>query len=197
MWPWLIGILFPIQCLGCGTYDVWLCAHCIPDLPGEYHHPVLKKALHIMKYGGGKPIAVILGQTLAHRIPEASYDVIVPVPMYWKKRWARGYNQAQIIAEQFPKPVWPALKKIRATQAQATLNRQDRLKNLTGSFTINQPYAQYITGRRVLLIDDVYTTGTTTQLCTNLLYQAGAKQVQVAVLAYSANFKSTEIVSTS
>lgn len=148
-----------------------------------YQVPLLQRAIQLMKYQGYPGICVVLGQALAARIPNDRYDIVVPVPMHWLKRWQRGYNQTQLLAQQFPQPVWPALKKVRSTHSQAGLNRQQRQHNLTGSFQVVPWLQAELIGKRVLLIDDVYSTGATTEACTTQLLRAGVASVQIAVVA--------------
>lgn len=189
MLNWLLGIIFPIRCLGCRQYDQWLCASCVRAMPkpgqaiGFYRQPALKRAIHLLKYNGYKGIGKQLGAQLAAHLAVASYDVVVPVPLHWLRQLTRGYNQAAVLAEQFPKPVWPALQKTKRTRVQATLNRQERQHNLTGAFQLDPWYRRQIQGQRVLLVDDVLSTGATTQACTAVLLAGGAVSVQVAAIA--------------
>lgn len=191
---WLFGWLFPLQCLGCKSYDQWICAQCLtlpapPIYQGHvyalsyYHQPILKAAIHQLKYAGSPGIAEPLGRALVKRIPTNCYDLVIPVPLHWQRRWQRGYNQTQLLAQQFPKPVWTILQKRRRTKSQATLNRADRQTNLQNAFSVPEAYRQLITGQRVLLIDDVYSTGATTEACTAALRAAGASQVLIGVVA--------------
>ncbi len=186
---WLIGLLFPTRCLGCKRYDDWLCPHCMASWPrvdgalSYYQVPLLQRAIHLMKYKGYAGISQTLGRALASHIPVDGYDIIVPVPMHWRKRWQRGYNQTMLLAQQFPKPVWPALKKVRATRSQAGLNKVERQHNLTGSFQVTAYFKQALMNKRVLLLDDVYSTGATTRACATQLLKAGVASVDIAVVA--------------
>lgn len=106
-------------------------------------------------------------------IPE--FDIVVPVPIHWRRRCDRGFNQSELICEGFsPFSVeTKALKRIRATRPQVGLTRAQRLNNLKGAFAAS-PVAD---GRRVLLVDDVFTSGGTATACAEALKQAGAIHV--------------------
>ena len=112
-------------------------------------------------------------------------DFILPVPMHRKKLRERGFNQslelAKIFAQKIDVPVIKrGFEKQRHTPAQSTLNRAERLVNLKGSFLIS---TDVIRNKKILLLDDIMTTGTTLKECTQTLLQGGAKQVQVLFLA--------------
>lgn len=111
-------------------------------------------------------------------------DVLVPVPMRPRSVLRRGFNQsmelARILSREFQVPLEPlGLMKIRNTQAQSTLGRKARLSNVRGAFQAHSS----LQGKRVLLVDDVITTGATLRACTKACLQAGADQVEVLVLA--------------
>ena len=124
-------------------------------------------------------------QTVRPYLPLWKPDCLIPVPMHRKKIQARGYNQAEILARkisQYSKiPVNPRLvKKIRPTSDQKTLSRAARRKNLHGAFRL---YGDVSTIHTVLLIDDIYTTGSTVSEITTLLKQAGIREVYILTLA--------------
>lgn len=102
------------------------------------------------------------------------FDIIVPVPLYWKRYAQRWFNQAQVMADQIGelsgKPVVNLLKKNTNTQSQSTLNRAQRLLNLEHSFELSMSTTKY-SGKTILLIDDVMTTGTTLKTCAKVLLQ--------------------------
>jgi ComF family protein len=114
-----------------------------------------------------------------------SCDLIVPVPLHrWRLLW-RGYNQAALLANALGriarKPAVPdALVRTRATPSQGHMDRNARRRNVGGAFKVHRPHV--VTGKRVLLIDDVLTTGATAEGCTRALLAAGAKTVDVLVL---------------
>jgi len=111
-------------------------------------------------------------------------DLIVPVPLHWRRRWTRGFNQTELIADQLgaalSTPVaMRALRRTKATTAQQRLDARTRARNLRGAFTLHQPVA----GLRVALVDDVVTTGATATELTKLLLKGGATTVELWALA--------------
>lgn len=113
-------------------------------------------------------------------------SVLVPVPLYKKKIKIRGYNQAEELAKELSKilqvPVIPdVLAKIKNTAPQMELKKDEREKNLLGSFIVKNPSA--IAQSKVFLVDDVYTTGLTMEECAKTLREAGAKQVWGIIIA--------------
>src|SRR5580692_5452973 len=97
---------------------------------------------------------------------EQGFDVIVPMPLHWRKRWQRGFNQSELLAREIGRrintPVENALRRVRNTAAQAGLTSAKRRLNVSGAFQARKHAAvDAINGRRVLLIDDVMTTGAT------------------------------------
>ena len=115
-------------------------------------------------------------------------DVIVPIPLARTRLLSRRFNQAQLLAREIArrsrKPVLPmALKRVRATAHQVGLTRLQRERNVAGAFAINNAYAPQISGRAILLVDDVMTTGATASAAAKVLKAAGAQRVDVLVLA--------------
>lgn len=132
------------------------------------------------------PLAKQLSTYLEFAIPnDDRYDAVVPVPLHWKKRWSRGFNQAELLARPVAKrrgiPVLNALCRRKSTEVQASLTMAARRKNVQGAF-LARPGAK-LQGKRILLIDDVMTTGATAGACAMALKRAGAASVTLAVLA--------------
>ncbi|HEY6369996.1 MAG TPA: ComF family protein [Candidatus Sulfotelmatobacter sp.] len=166
----------------------------------------LRELIHLLKYNGVRPAAKVLGRMLAealsaldldfeHAMFERSmYDqqpiLMVPVPRYTSKRRQREFNQAELIArtalKSYPEPerlqlAEGLLLRTRDTHSQVGLTSHPRRENLRGAFAVTR--AAEVTGRDVLLVDDVYTTGTTAAECARVLRRAGARQVWVATVA--------------
>ena len=161
----------------------------------------LRELIHLLKYNGVRPAASVLGRMLAETIAtlEPAFDqprmfdrpiAVIPVPLYKAKLRQRGFNQAQLIVmaalKLFPASarfelVTGVLLRTRDTQSQIGLTSHQRRENLRGAFAV--PRAEEITGREVILVDDVYTTGTTASECARVLRRAGASQVWVATVA--------------
>jgi ComF family protein len=154
---------------------------------GHFRDPIWKEIIHRYKYSGisaaGTELAELLAVTVMDNGP--SFDVIVSVPVSRKRLNERGYNQAEVLAVELghlvQKPTLGVLKKKIHTASQVGLKRKDRLDNLKGAFETNNGVV--IKGQRVLLIDDVFTTGATMDECARVLRKSGAQQVWGAVLA--------------
>lgn len=118
----------------------------------------------------------------------AEADLLVPVPLNWRRLWRRRYNQSALLAYALARPsarpVLPdALLRTRATRPQMRLPRAERLKNVRGAFAVRPAALPQIVNKTILLIDDVVTTGATADACARALLAAGAKQVDVLALA--------------
>ena len=173
--------------------DEGRCAVCRGGLAGfdaAYSYGIydgtLRKLIQTFKYGNvpvlAQPLAVMLGLAIPR---ERRFDVIVAMPMHWKRRWQRGFNQAALLADVVGKrlgvPVSNAVRRRKATPPQAGLTGAQRRTNMSGAFEVRNAAA--IQGKRVLLIDDVFTTGATAGACARVLKRAGAAQVAVATIA--------------
>lgn len=115
-------------------------------------------------------------------------DVIVPVPLHWRRLFARRYNQAQLLASALGRtsglPVLPdAVRRRRATPSQGHLTRAQRRRNVAGAFAVPAPRRPSLEGRRVLVVDDVMTTGSTIGAVCRTLRRAGAAETRALVLA--------------
>jgi ComF family protein len=115
-------------------------------------------------------------------------DIICPVPLHRFRLWHRRYNQAAILAchlaRMTGKPVaLHTLRRVRSTGSQVNLSGSERRKNVARAFAIEDNVKQDIKGKRILLIDDVITTGSTLEACTHVLKAAGASEVDCLALA--------------
>jgi ComF family protein len=159
-----------------------------------FYEGTLRALIHLFKYSGMKPLAERLSGLLLRAIPldlahDAAYDFVVPMPLHWRRRWKRGFNQAKLLARHVGVrrgiPVLDAVRRVRATATQAGLTNSNRRKNVSGAFRVAARYRRNgaLSGKRILLIDDVMTTGATGAACAHALKRAGARSVTLLTLA--------------
>lgn len=146
----------------------------------------LRELIHLLKYGRMKPLAKTLAGHLASALPRNQvFDLVVPMPLHWRRQWQRGFNQSELLARRTAQrcgiPMVNAVRRNRATASQAGLSNSRRRQNVAGAFRVKRTRA--VEGRRVLLIDDVMTTGATAAACALALKHAGAKSVVLLALA--------------
>ena len=146
----------------------------------------LRHILHAFKYDGRRSLAGPLGNLLrqAGRDVLDGADAVVPVPLHPWKRLRRGFNQADDLARTLGVPVYPALRRSRATHTQAGLTPRQRRRNVAGAFRMAPwPWRVSVSSQVLVLVDDVMTTGATLDACARVLKQAGAKEVRTLTLA--------------
>jgi ComF family protein len=148
----------------------------------------LRKLIVLLKYNGVRSLAGPLGSWLAillHQNPElAEADVLVPVPLHPRRRRARGYNQAELLAEELSGwtklPIEPrGLRRLKDTSSQTGLTPLQRAENVRGAFACDTK----LDSTRILLLDDVCTTGATLNACARVLKRAGAARVHAVTVA--------------
>lgn len=150
---------------------------------------ILQEVHHALKYGNRPAYGLALGEILGAallRIFRPQPDVIVPVPLHASRLYERGYNQSERLAAGISRMLHVAvdaslLVRTRSTRSQTALSREDRWKNLSDAF--ETPVPEALEGRRVLLVDDVLTTGATCGAAARALKDAGAVCVDLAALA--------------
>lgn len=141
--------------------------------------------VHSLKYNYAKEVFAVLEKIISGSLPQHLYyfnniDLIIPVPLHGRRLAERGFNQAELIAETVARFIQKEimnkiLVRQRYTFVQARLNREERLRNVSGAFSLNE--VSKIKDKNILLVDDVFTTGSTMQECARLLKQNGASQV--------------------
>jgi len=220
----LLDIFFPIECLGCGKEDVWLCEQCLATIPlntsdecprchnfsqgsqtclkcqrgyylngvltaSHYDHPIVRKLVTNLKYNYVKVLVEPLAQAMVKQLRFRSGFLeenwlMVPVPLHRKRLLERGFNQSELLASCLQKLTgmsWmAALRRRFWTPPQAELTGTDRLINIKGVFEADK---KLIKNKKIILIDDVFTTGGTLNECAFALRQGGAKEVWGLVAA--------------
>lgn len=151
---------------------------------------VARTLVHALKYQDRTDLAPTMGRWMAragHELLKEA-DALIPVPLHWQRSWSRRYNQsgalARVIAGQAGIPVWgDVLRRTRQTRQQVGLSRAERARNVQGAFNVALEKKAAIQGRRVVLVDDVLTSGATVDTCARALLRARAASVDVLVFA--------------
>lgn len=154
----------------------------------------LRELIHLLKYDRVRPAAAVLGRMLAEVVAPLSSEFgptppcVIPIPLHANKQRQRGFNQSELIARAAMRHLpgglslsRSALVRRRMTESQTGLTRAQRRLNIRGAFKVVR--RSEIAGRDILLVDDVFTTGTTSSECARVLRRAGAGRVWVATVA--------------
>ncbi|HEX9988991.1 MAG TPA: ComF family protein [Chloroflexia bacterium] len=210
-WDRLLDLLYPPRCGGCDRRGTRFCDSCLLaiTLPlydrdgvegvrllisaGVFDGP-LRTAIHNFKYESDTPLAIPLAQILSDvlaRDENAQLDgdplALIPVPLHIERRKARGYNQSELLARELSKltgwRVAQGLERVRETRSQVGLSAQERRKNMQDAFA----WRGDAVPQRVLLIDDVCTSGATLSECAVALHKAGVEEVYAATVAKAVN----------
>lgn len=175
-----------------------LCAACLSKKPSfdksitifRYNY-VIKKIIRDLKYYNqtfiAKKIAKILANKIKNRLDE--YDALIAVPLHRDRLRKRRYNQSHLICKELSK-LFPQLAfyhdlmfRVKNTEPQSLLRRKQRKKNLKRAFLVNKKYRDFIKGKRILLLDDVITTGATLESCAKELKRRKAQEITVITVA--------------
>jgi len=191
--PWCERCGRPFQGAISGTF---VCSQCLDIRPvytfaraAAVYQDTLLEAIHRYKYNRALYIepflAALLTEAARNVVTPAEWDVIVPVPLHWKKKWHREFNQAERLARRLAKatgvPIQPRLLRRKThTPSQTKLTREERFENMRGAFEVR---GRVRPGLRVVVVDDVFTTGATTNACAAALLDAGAGSVCVWTVA--------------
>jgi ComF family protein len=161
---------------------------------------ISRALVHALKYGDRLDLAPLLGRWMSSAGREilAEADALVPVPLHWRRLWARRFNQSAVLAATVSAdsgvPVAAAaLKRVKATAQQVGLTRTERATNVQGAFRVPDEGKAAVVGRRLVLVDDVLTSGATVEGCTRALLRAGAANVDVLIFARVADPVQTSI----
>lgn len=196
--PWCLGCGCSLANLGAGIERCRACRKQTRPFPFDRviapfrYEGVIPSLVYALKYRGRLSLvpsfADWMAKAVLDRMGNDSLDLCAPVPLHPTRFRERTFNQAerlgQALAKQLHLPFRAdLLRRKRATLSQTTLDRSDRMANLKGAFELNPTHS--VTGLRILLVDDVFTTGATAIACSATLKDHGAKAVVVAVLAHS------------
>ncbi|MCB9262399.1 MAG: ComF family protein [Flavobacteriales bacterium] len=152
----------------------------------------VQKIMHRFKYHGDKILGMEMGRRFGLRLKEvdllADVDVVMAIPLHISKQMQRGFNQSEILAEGIAQSLrkktdFKALKRNIANSSQTTKNRIERWENVESIFSVNIPKS--VSGKHILLIDDVFTTGATMEACIEAIQKANANKISIATLAVS------------
>jgi len=151
---------------------------------------VARTLVHALKYQDRTDLAPAMGRWMARAGRELldEADLMVPVPLHWRRGWSRRYNQSGALARSIERQSGvkigsEVLRRVRPTQQQIGLSRSQRASNVQGAFKVATHRQSEIQGRRVVLIDDVLTSGATVDACARALLRAKAASVDVLVFA--------------
>ncbi len=206
----ILNTLFPIECLGCRQIGEIVCQKCLDKVIilnkweanlyslerivtiFDYQQPLLKKAIKSFKYSpynlnvlkSLSPLFIkcLKQSPLALNYLSKNRFILVPIPLFRQKLAKRGFNQADLIAQElatvFNWPLKKSLKKVKDTPSQTNLSREQRKLNVQNVFKVQGKIVP-----NIILIDDILTTGATLEQAAKALYQAGAKKIWAIVLA--------------
>lgn len=203
---YIMHLLYPTRCPVCRSFIGHMdgfcdnCRRSISPYQGSFtvsgsagytaafvYDEKISPAIILLKNGICGNAAYALGDALADRLKNNGIsdccDIIIPVPLYKKDKRRRGYNQSELIAKELSEQLGislcsDAIIKLKETSAQKSLSKKERMTNLNGAFSAIRP--DIISGKRILLVDDVCTTGSTLTELTKLLNENGAKAVYCA-----------------
>src|SRR6476659_1657013 len=145
---------------------------------------VARALAHAFKYGDRLDLAPLIGRWMARAGRELTEgaDALVPVPLHWRRLWTRRFNQSAALADAISREsgiavAHAALRRVKATPQQVGLSRTERASNVQGAFRVAPADKAAVAGRRLIVIDDVLTSGATSDACARALLRAGAAQV--------------------
>jgi ComF family protein len=151
---------------------------------------IARALVHALKYGDRLDLPPTMGRWMARAGRElvADADALIPVPLHWRRLWARRFNQSALLAKTISQETGVGiaegvLKRVKATIQQVGLSQTERAQNVQGAFRVPSERRADVAGRRLVLIDDVLTSGATSDACARTLLRAGASQVDVVVFA--------------
>ncbi|MBX7158323.1 MAG: ComF family protein [Verrucomicrobiae bacterium] len=184
------------QPFACAEISGWACSNCASmvcyfDRARAFYlsRGSVREVIHHFKYESRFWLRVALMEWLEEGFfrffKDSHYQALVPVPLFGRRKRWRGFNQAEILAQELAKsvklPVWNCLRRIRETETQTHLDRRERQKNVHNAFRLAKGYE--VRDNDYLMIDDVFTTGSTVNECARVLKEHGARKVDVLTIA--------------
>jgi len=173
-----------------------ICDHCRAAPPvhdgiaaGTIYNPASRKLVLAFKHGGKIALAPLLARMITGRMPELEGEwLVVPVPLHRTRLWRRGFNQSALLARQIArlrgqKLLVDGLVRRKQTRKLGHLGRAARANMLSGAIAVHPRHRDAIRGAQVILVDDVMTSGATTNACIEVLKEAGARKVMIACFA--------------
>jgi competence protein ComFC len=151
-----------------------------------------KDIIHKLKYEGCRDVSYVLARLMHQKLQDEniSYQAVVPVPIHSGKLETRGFNQARLIAQRISElsgaALWDCLERTKETTEQFKLDKIHRILNVNGAFCINLLY-NGVKYDDIVLVDDVYTTGSTADECSRILKQHGVQRIYVVTAATGSN----------
>ena len=188
----VLNIMYPAKCSVCKVFsNEIVCGKCMSDIDyicrienGAYcvaaYIGTMKKAVKSFKFRKKKELGDVLGMIISGRLPSMNADIIIPVPLHRTRMKERGFNQSELLALSLSRckglpVIADALIRVRETRPQFELHKYERENNVRGAFEVTNRAA--IQGKRILLLDDICTTGSTIKECTKTLLENGAVSV--------------------
>ena len=179
-----------------GDSGALMCAPCLQTRPkhdgiaaATLYNPTSRDLVLAFKHGRRVALGTLLGRLIAARVGDLAGEwLVVPVPLHRWRLWKRGFNQSALLARTIAAApgrmlAVDALVRTRATPSLGGLGRTDRAKALRGSIVANPAWKARLSGAQVLLVDDVMTSGATSDSCVRALRRAGATKVRIACFA--------------
>jgi len=183
------------------SVEVLICAKCRPKTicydegySAHQYTGVVKELIHLFKYRKRQYLGHFLGGSLLDCVRErgdlSGYDAIVPVPLHWRRQWSRGFNQAtdlgKALSNGFGIPIMKRnLRRVLNTRPQVRIEPKEREDNIKNAFRVRRPGK--VAGKKLVLLDDVITTGATLNECARVLKMAGALKVTIVTLAHASD----------
>ena len=193
----LVSLLDNARCPGCGSYKINLPGEFCPICKREFHldglisatvytDPFIKKMISLFKYPPfakdlAKSFTFLIISQLKLQDNNFSEFILSYIPLDRASLRHRGFNQSKLLAQELGKslnlPVYELLEKIKKTKPQKNLNKEERKENIQNAFCVSKDAKEFVQNKKIIVVDDVYTTGATLNEAARVLKQAGAKKI--------------------